>query len=80
MAFSLHIQWVCLLKITLTTFRKLESYLVSTYLVPTKKTLLLGLESSGTISNTNYPLPSPKNQDNTVEIRLSIMVENSPFI
>ena len=47
---------------------------MSTYLVPTKQTVMLRHESSGTITNSNYPLPSPKNQDKTVELRYIFII------
>ena len=42
---------------------------VSTYLVPSTRTLQLAANSSGTLTNTNYPLAAPASTERVTELR-----------
>ena len=42
---------------------------MSTYLVPSTRMLQLAANSSGTVTNTNYPLAAPASTERVTELR-----------
>ena len=53
---------------------------VSTYLVPSTRVLQLAANSSGTLTNTNYPLAAPASTERVTELRWVNTYSYFPYV
>ena len=53
---------------------------MSTYLVPSTRVLQLAANSSGTLTNTNYPLAAPASTERVTELRWVNTYSYFPYV